>query len=157
MTENTIKRRFLRAVIEAFLTDDTTAADLEAAAALLRNKAFLDRIESLFLELSQEPRTRARSATKQSDYARAKGTSPPANPRQLFDLIKRRKLTKADLLRVMRTVRSEAVPAYLADATVREIVETFFATADRDDVALLAKIVSGEFEADPFLEGMRSR
>ena len=159
MNDGSVEGRLLKGIVQLVLDADFTAKEARAAARVLRDgKIFapvahlLDVQGSLVNAAESTPTRPSRQPTARSvQSARAPGVD------YLFDTVKRRKITKAQLFEMFHAVNSAAAPEIPDQVSIREALASFRALASDDDWATLYSIVEGRAELDPFLRGMLNR
>jgi hypothetical protein len=76
-------------------------------------------------------------------------------PEELYHLYKRRKISKAELIRIIGEVGG--FTKFHPDATAREVISDFLALASASDVDELWAKLSPSTGGDPFLKGILRR
>lgn len=79
------------------------------------------------------------------------------SPNQVFDVVKRRKITKSNLLQYFRQVSGDDDTRGYELLTMRDALHSFYAKASDDDWSLLFAMIDGGVEIDPYLRTILSR
>lgn len=167
MNNADLSKRLYRAILGVVLDDELSADDLRRLQNIVNGDrlrgAVSQAIEVITGEATQpapqaalKAETRGSQETKRSAELKKK-SNLFLSPTEMFDLVKRRKVSKAKLLRLAEDIAPGSIPTGADEMTVRDIVQTFYVNSDPDDQNLLRKIVSGDFSGDPFLQGMSRR
>ena len=83
--------------------------------------------------------------------AKAKVNEKNSESDRLFDLAKRRKITRSDLRKLMNQVDRELSEQISDEKSMREWLELFYQGSIADDWTLLEDLISGNVSTDPYL------
>jgi len=167
MNDADLSKRLYRAILSVVLDDELSTEDLRRLADIINGKRLSQAVsEAIHLIAEGGGQSSSRNSAR-SEKGEARKVAPRSEATKrsnlflssadMFDLIKRRKISKVQLLKIINDIDSRSIPSAADEMTVREIVQTFYSNSDPDDQNLLRKIVSGDFSGDPFLQGMSSR
>lgn len=165
MTAPSVESRLARSLLRAILDESFSEDECRLAAQLLRQGGILNLVASTLdlLAGSAKNSDPVKKSPKEPSQASLKSLNPqllpppPPGVPPMFDLIKRRKITKNALLDMLRNVNPTAVPRDSRDLTIRELLSYYRSTADDRDWALLEQIIAGNSDSDPFLRQILDR
>ena len=171
MTELTTEERILNGFLRVILDCELNAAERQAAAASLRSGRLVECLLSV-LEFTDEKRHPSEVSHSQPAAAEKAALARPVDsnekraqrsksellsPDELFDLVRKRKVSKSALTDIIERLNSGIVLSVGDDASMREILHVFKSVASDAEWITLTRAVNGQIVNDSYLNRILGR
>lgn len=156
-----------RACATALLALDLSIDQARIAAQAFREVEMCSRLATLLdglapavIEQKQEGKYGSQSVPPK--LSRSNATTSPkvsatVSPDVLFDTLKRRKITKSHLFSLFQQISPDEFSLQEEELSMREALRLFKKVSSEDDWELLAGVIQGAIDVDPFLARMTER
>lgn len=162
MTTESQKHRIFKSFLRSIAADDLSLEDYRGALSDLRDPRMVGLLEELLAALSGDLETSpapSKVATRgnrerEREVKKEKKGRATRTADQLFDDIKRRKVTRDRLTSILSSVDSEFASEADSYDTMRSLVASYRRRATDRQWEILTAIVNGDYERDPYLNDM---
>lgn len=163
MTELTSVVRIMNGFLRVLIDAELRPAERQEVAASLRSGALVNCLLGV-LEFDNLQRNEVQAPVATSGDGAMSASLPEApvkkaskpkttslTPGEMFNLVRKKKISKASLLEVIERLNSGAVLGTDDEASMREIIVAFREIASEAEWITLARAVGGEIENDSYL------
>lgn len=161
MSREQVDKRAFKSILRSIASDELSPDDYAEALADLRSGSMISLLDDIFAALageegSKRERKTTQEAKKSKSSRKGKSTDPTKPIDTLFSDIKRRKISRARLDAIVRSISSEFARQAKPEWTIREFIANFQKNCSERQWDILSSIVNGEFEKDSYLDDIAS-
>lgn len=169
MNELTTEERILNGFLRVILDSELNAAERQAAADSLRSGKIVECLLAV-LEFTDEKRTQSKGVqpkatneaapkknTEVPEKQEKKSSSSILSADELFNLTRKRKVSKAELNNIIERLNSGIVLGVSDNSSVRDILRVFKSVASDAEWITLTRAVGGEIVNDSYLNRILGR
>ena len=158
--ENRLLKGFARVVLDCDFSPEEAANAAKAISAGRITTALLGLLDALATDVDAKRKSSKEAvAVRDIRISRASGPRDPTSSEvsEMFDLVKRRKLTRSSLFELMDQLDFGASPDPEQAISIREALALFREHSSDADWRTLRDIIAGNVAVDPFLRGIMNR
>lgn len=152
------EHRVFKSFLRSIGSDELNSYDYECAIADLQNPEMMGLLEAVLLALTrntaQTKSAQHRNTDNKNLVKKDKKAGSKKSPDQIFDDIKRRKITRDRLEIILKSLDSEFANDVDMDDTMRNIVNRYASRASDRQWEIFSSIVNGNYGIDPYLSNM---
>lgn len=163
-TEDRIMNGFLRVILDMELS----AAERQVAAASLRSGDLISCLlhvlefddakrREITAPTSVIPTTNLSKPTEVAERKRPRSEATMLQPGELFNLVRKRKVSKQALTEVVQRLNRGSIPGIDDDSSMRQIIEAFRDVGSDAEWITLTRAINGEIENDSYLSRILGR
>lgn len=151
-------QKLFKLILGALASEDLSREDYRAALESLRDGEMilvLDKLLTVLSKASTGPKQNKDRVTSRDIPRDKKGSSRAESnkrPDELFDDVKRRKITRERLESMIASLDRQFLMDQDRPETMRGLISAFRRSASDRQWALLSSIVNGDYEVDPYFE-----
>jgi len=153
MSEMSQQHRVFKAILRAVVSDDFRLEDYQSALQKIRDGSLVALLDQIVGALAgpDEVSKRAERPADPGKPPKRKDGAALKSADELFDDVKRRKITREQLETILRSIDSGFGSQLGSAETMRNLLRNYRSHATDREWKMLGSIVNGNFENDPYL------
>lgn len=149
------QHRVFKAILRAIVSDEFSFEDYQAAVKKIRDGSLIVLLDQVLGALANSPadsQSQSKASSISSDKAqKRKEDGGIKSADDLFNDVKRRKITREQLEGTLRSIDSGFASRFRSADTMRTLLKLYREHATDREWKMLGSIVNGNYEMDPYL------